>query len=109
MHGIVGEPTEEMESRMKGIGSYFQEASYAVRDFRRGTLDKGEFKFKTDDLDLDDDAGTDDEEYWWPRIHPGTRYIRIVVVRASVLLRIKIVYVNKSFFLRLMLSQTTPV
>ncbi|KAL7496930.1 hypothetical protein ACHAWT_005839 [Skeletonema menzelii] len=63
MHGIVGEPNEEMEFRMKGIGSYFQEASYAVRDFRRGTLDKGEFKFKTDDLDLDDDAGIDDEEY----------------------------------------------
>jgi hypothetical protein len=25
-----------------------------VRDFRRGTLEKGEFKFKTDDLEIDD-------------------------------------------------------
>jgi len=54
MHGIFGEPSEEMSDHMKGIGNYFQEASYAVRDFRRGTIQKGEFKFKTDDLEIDD-------------------------------------------------------
>lgn len=64
MHGIVGDPNEEVETNMKGIGSYFQEASYAVRDYRRGTLEKEEFKFKTDNLDLDEeDDGTDDEGY----------------------------------------------
>lgn len=54
MHGIFGEPSDGMKGRMKGIGNYFQEASYALRDFRRGTLEKGEFKFKTDDLEIDD-------------------------------------------------------
>mmetsp|Transcript_3091 Transcript_3091/g.4654 ORF Transcript_3091/g.4654 Transcript_3091/m.4654 type:complete len:144 (-) Transcript_3091:109-540(-) len=64
MHGLFGEPTEEMNMQMKGIGNYFQEASYAVRDFRRGTIEKGEFNFKTDDLDLDldiDDLDIDED------------------------------------------------
>ncbi len=59
MHSLFGEPSEELDTHMKGIGNYFQEASYAVRDFKRGTLEKGEFNFKTDDLDLEDD---DEEE-----------------------------------------------
>ena len=62
MHGIVGEPTEEMETQMRGIGSYFQEASYAVRDYRRGTLEKGEFKFKTDDIENEDDISDEEED-----------------------------------------------
>ncbi len=61
MHCLFGEPDEEMKTRMKGIGSYFQEASYAVRDFRRGTLEKEEFNFKTDDLD--EDEHIDEEMY----------------------------------------------
>lgn len=62
MHGIVGEPTEEMENQMRGIGSYFQEASYAVRDYRRGTLEKGEFKFKTDDIENEEGISDGEEE-----------------------------------------------
>lgn len=64
MHGILGDPDEEMSSRMKGIGNYFQEASYAVRDFKRGTLDKGEFRFNTDDLEVEEEIEepSDDEE-----------------------------------------------
>lgn len=55
MHCLFGEPSEEMNDHMKGIGNYFQEASYAVRDFKRGTLEKGEFNFQADDLDLEDE------------------------------------------------------
>ena len=55
MHRIFGEPSEGMNRKMKGIGSYVQEASYAVRDFKRGTLERGEFKFNTDDLEIDDE------------------------------------------------------
>lgn len=62
MHSIFGEPSEEMDNHMKGIGNYFQEASYAVRDFRRGTLEQGEFNFKTDDLDLEDEVEDEDED-----------------------------------------------
>ncbi len=63
MHSLFGEPSEEMNNHMKGIGNYFQEASYAVRDFKRGTLEKGEFNFKTDDLDLEDDDNEEEEVY----------------------------------------------
>jgi hypothetical protein len=55
MHHIFGEPSENMSRNMKGVGNYVQEASYAVRDFRRGTLQKDEFRFKTDDLELDEE------------------------------------------------------
>ena len=33
---VLGEPSEEMKRCMKGIGSYFMEMSYAVRDIQRG-------------------------------------------------------------------------
>lgn len=64
MHGIFGEPTEGLQRKMKGIGSYFQEAAYVARDLRRGELDKKEFRFKTDDLDVEEEAGEEvsDEE-----------------------------------------------
>ncbi|KAL9178792.1 hypothetical protein ACHAXT_003923 [Thalassiosira profunda] len=35
IHHIFGEPSEEMRVHMRGIGSYFQEASYAARDLGR--------------------------------------------------------------------------
>jgi hypothetical protein len=33
---VLGEPSEEIKRCMKGIGSYFMEMSYAVRDIQRG-------------------------------------------------------------------------
>uniref|UniRef100_A0A7S2MPR8 Uncharacterized protein n=1 Tax=Helicotheca tamesis TaxID=374047 RepID=A0A7S2MPR8_9STRA len=39
VHNVVGDPSESMEKRMKGIGNWFQEASYAVRDCTRGDAD----------------------------------------------------------------------
>src|SRR5210317_1873321 len=65
MHGIFGEPTEGLQRKMKGIGSYFQEAAYAARDLKRGDLDKKEFRFKTDDLEVEEGesgAEVSDEE-----------------------------------------------
>jgi hypothetical protein len=43
MHRIFGEPSHEMSAHMEGIGNNFQEASYAVRDFSRGTIGYGAF------------------------------------------------------------------
>ena len=40
VHGVVGEPSQEVEQGViKSIGNWFQEASYAVRDFVRGNKD----------------------------------------------------------------------
>jgi hypothetical protein len=36
VHGVVGAPSQGMERGMKTVGNWFQEASYAVRDFCRG-------------------------------------------------------------------------
>lgn len=36
VHSVVGDPPEMMDSSMKQVGNWFQEASYAVRDFWRG-------------------------------------------------------------------------
>jgi hypothetical protein len=41
---VLGEPSAEMQRCMKGIGSYFMEMSYAIRDIQRG-----EFKVIEDD------------------------------------------------------------
>jgi hypothetical protein len=72
---------------MKGVGNYVQEASYAVRDFRRGTLQKDEFRFKTDDLELDEEeeeavmaAAVEEEEreeeqqHWMLRLESKSPY-----------------------------------
>jgi len=61
MYGIFGDPSEGLSHRMKGIGSYFQEASYAVRDFRRGTLERKEFKFQTDDVESNDSSDAEEK------------------------------------------------
>jgi hypothetical protein len=42
IHKVVGEPNDRVYSAMKGIGNWFQEASYAVRDVRRGKMDVAE-------------------------------------------------------------------
>mmetsp|Transcript_10459 Transcript_10459/g.15897 ORF Transcript_10459/g.15897 Transcript_10459/m.15897 type:complete len:184 (-) Transcript_10459:182-733(-) len=39
IHKVVGEPNEGVQTAMKGIGNWFQEASYAARDLRRGKMD----------------------------------------------------------------------
>lgn len=38
VYSMFGEPSEQLQKPMKGIGTFFQEASYAVRDFQRGRL-----------------------------------------------------------------------
>ena len=42
IHKVVGDPNETVHSAMKGIGSWFQEASYAARDVQRGKMNVGE-------------------------------------------------------------------
>ena len=45
IHKVVGEPNEKVQSVMDTVGNWFQEASYAARDLRRGKMDvKGELK-----------------------------------------------------------------
>jgi hypothetical protein len=39
VHKVVGDPPASVDSSMKQIGNWFQEASYAVRDFVRGDKD----------------------------------------------------------------------
>ena len=42
IHKVVGDPNEQVRSAVKGIGNWFQEASYAARDVRQGKMDVGE-------------------------------------------------------------------
>ena len=42
IHKVVGEPNATVQSAMNGIGSWFQEASYAARDVQRGKMNVGE-------------------------------------------------------------------
>jgi hypothetical protein len=39
VHGVVGEPSPEIEQAQTAIGNWFQELSYAVRDMLRGDTD----------------------------------------------------------------------
>ena len=65
MYSLFGEPGDKLHGKMKGIGSYFQEASYAARDWKRGDLKKEEVgelvKDLTRDQDEDDDEVEEDE------------------------------------------------
>jgi hypothetical protein len=36
VHSIIGDPPAAIEKEMKSVGGWFQEASYAVRDYTRG-------------------------------------------------------------------------
>jgi len=36
VHSVIGDPPEKAERVMKSVGGWFQEASYAVRDYTRG-------------------------------------------------------------------------
>ncbi|KAL7556813.1 hypothetical protein ACA910_005248 [Epithemia clementina (nom. ined.)] len=42
VHSVVGDPPEVVDSGMKQVGNWFQEASYAIRDFLRGDKDVGD-------------------------------------------------------------------
>jgi len=42
IHKVVGEPSEGIDKAMKGVGNWFQEASYAARDLQRGKMDVAE-------------------------------------------------------------------
>jgi hypothetical protein len=39
VHRIIGDPPSVIEKEMKNVGGWFQEASYAVRDYTRGDVD----------------------------------------------------------------------
>ena len=56
IHKVVGEPTEKVRKAMKGVGNWFQEASYAARDFKRGEMNIGE------ELKGDDEEEEEEEE-----------------------------------------------
>lgn len=58
IHKVVGEPTEKIRKAMQGVGHFFQEASYAVRDFKKGDLNISE-ELKGDNEEEEED---DDEE-----------------------------------------------
>ena len=66
MHSLFGEPSEGVQEQMKGIGGYFQEASYTVRDFSRGKLNKENFAFlengEEEENDGEDEHSDDGEE-----------------------------------------------
>ena len=36
VHSIIGDPPESVQKGMKSVGGWFQEASYAIRDYTRG-------------------------------------------------------------------------
>lgn len=42
IHRVVGEPSEGVQGAMRGIGSWFQEASYAARDLKTGKMNMTE-------------------------------------------------------------------
>mmetsp|Transcript_27735 Transcript_27735/g.38998 ORF Transcript_27735/g.38998 Transcript_27735/m.38998 type:complete len:157 (-) Transcript_27735:192-662(-) len=41
VHAVVGDPSDSTRKEIKGVGNWFQEASYAVRDFFSGKNDTG--------------------------------------------------------------------
>mmetsp|Transcript_5090 Transcript_5090/g.7736 ORF Transcript_5090/g.7736 Transcript_5090/m.7736 type:complete len:160 (+) Transcript_5090:176-655(+) len=41
VHSVVGDPSNATRKDIKGVGNWFQEASYAVRDFFSGKNDTG--------------------------------------------------------------------
>mmetsp|Transcript_15411 Transcript_15411/g.21472 ORF Transcript_15411/g.21472 Transcript_15411/m.21472 type:complete len:165 (+) Transcript_15411:119-613(+) len=41
VHSVVGEPSDSTRKDIRGVGNWFQEASYAVRDFFSGNNDTG--------------------------------------------------------------------
>jgi len=62
VHSLFGEPSGQVQEQMRGIGNYFQEASYTVRDFHRGNLlDGAGFKFLENTSHVDDSTEGSDE------------------------------------------------
>ncbi|KAL7468741.1 hypothetical protein ACHAXS_008973 [Conticribra weissflogii] len=59
---IVGEPSETLQKRMKGIGSFFQEASYAVRDIKRGNFHMKDGDVESPEEDLADEPDQCEED-----------------------------------------------
>ena len=59
IHKVVGEPNDKVQNAMDTVGNWFQEASYAARDLRRGKMDvKGELKsVVTGDGENNDEEG----------------------------------------------------
>ena len=60
MHKVVGEPSDKIRSAMKGVGNWFQEASYAARDFKRGEMNITE-ELKASDEEEDDEEPFDEK------------------------------------------------
>lgn len=62
MHSFFGEPNEDVQSKMRDVGNYFQEMSYAARDFQRGKLSVKEMtNVPDDDASSVDSAASDGE------------------------------------------------
>mmetsp|Transcript_19249 Transcript_19249/g.40590 ORF Transcript_19249/g.40590 Transcript_19249/m.40590 type:complete len:123 (+) Transcript_19249:96-464(+) len=67
MHSMFGEPSETLQMRMDEIGNYFQEISYAARDFKCGKLSMKDVALNGgDDISVlsgdEDDVSANDEE-----------------------------------------------
>ena len=63
IHKVVGEPNENIKSAMDTVGNWFQEASYAARDFKRGNMNVAEEmkSVVTGDEQKDDEVGEEGE------------------------------------------------
>mmetsp|Transcript_30228 Transcript_30228/g.62145 ORF Transcript_30228/g.62145 Transcript_30228/m.62145 type:complete len:85 (-) Transcript_30228:455-709(-) len=66
IHGFVGEPSEIVQEAMNHIGNWFQEAAYAVRDFKEGKMDVGREAVQAvrSVVSGDEDNDGREEEHW---------------------------------------------
>lgn len=61
IHKVVGEPSEKIKKAMLGVGNWFQEASYAARDFKRGEMNIAE-ELKGSNEEEEDEEHDEEEE-----------------------------------------------
>lgn len=59
IHKVVGDPSEKVKGMMKGVGNWFQEASYAARDWKRGEMNIAEEMKARDEEDEEDEEDED--------------------------------------------------
>lgn len=62
IHKVVGEPNERIKKAMKNVGNWFQEASYAARDLKRGEMNIGE-ELKGDHEEEEEEEEEPEEGY----------------------------------------------
>ncbi len=63
IHKVVGEPSEKVRKAMKGVGNWFQEASYAARDFKRGEMNIAEEIKGSNEEEEDEEEDEGEERY----------------------------------------------